>query len=751
MSEAMQPTFDGMQPRTRRTRGKATHTPAAQLPVARVVLDIQATHLGRCFDYLIDERLDDAARPGCLVRVRFGGQRVSGIIWERVEHSDTDASALRYIERVLSGVVMGDEMRRDVAAIADAYGGTCANIVRVALPQRIAAVDKEMAQFAAAQFAAAQDVVMQPDDTPTDATRSDVPSIDNARAAAVVAMRGDFARRYEQAHVLADALGAGRFQSFVVDAVAGLAIDDLAWMAASALAHGTSAVLVMPSMREVWELMRALEGTGLSAFAPDGDTWAGDVAVLSGSLGPAERYRSYLAVSSGRVRCVVGTRAAMYAPVSGPVLFAVLDDGAYQYADGLMPYANARGVCRLRARLHDGVFVAMAYARSVLSQWECEDTTAMPVAVSGPSTAIVPYRDVARATAPPVRWLNRDELARLADPSIGARVPHTAVRVLSGALEHGPVLFSIPSDGISESLVCARCLRQARCLRCTGPLERVGANATPRCRWCGAPAVDWHCPHCGGDRMRVVRVGAAGTAQELQGLFRGVPMILSSPHQPQGVIEQVADAPAIVIATPGAEPRVRAGAYRAVAILDAWTSLYRQNIDAYIDVLRDWMRAMALCAPRADGGAGLLIGETDPVIAQSLMMWDSRMLAAAELAQRREAGLPPVVSAACVWGQRNAVAEALRRIGVVGDGDWARLRLGDDEFPAVLGPVPIPPERTVDSRELEQMRDRVRAVVLVAHARRAELAARLRTAVATHVAAREFGELRFRVDPKDLL
>lgn len=731
-SEATQPTFDGMQPRARRLRGKAPRTPAARMPVARVVLDIQATHLGRCFDYLVDERLDAEARPGCLVRVRFGGQRVSGIIWQRVERSDADPSALRYIERVLSGVVMDGQMRRDVAAIADAYGGTCANIVRVALPQRIAAVDKQMAQADAAL-----------DDAPESGA--------DERAAAAQAMYAGFARRYEQAQLLADALGAGRFRSFVVDAVAGAAADDLAWMAASTLTHGASAVLVMPTMHEVWEVMRALEGAGLRAFAPDGESWDGDVAVFSGSLGPAQRYRSYLAVASGRVRCVVGTRAAMYAPVSGPALFAVLDDGAYQYADGLMPYANARGVCRLRARLHDGVFVAMAYARSVLSQWECEDTTAMPVAVSGPSTAIVPRRDVARAAAPPVRWLNRDELARLADPSIGARVPHAAVRALSAALEHGPVLFSIPSDGISESPVCARCLRQARCPRCTGPLERGGPNATPRCRWCGAPTVDWHCPHCGGERMRVVRVGAAGTAQELQGLFRGMPMILSSPHQPQGVVEQVADAPAIVIATPGAEPRVRAGAYRAVAILDAWTSLYRQNIDAYVDVLCDWMRAMALCAPRADGGVGLLIGETDPVIAQSLMTWDSRVLARAELAQRREAGLPPLVSAACVWGQRNAVAEALRRIGVAGDGDWAVLRLGDDEFPAVLGPVPIAPERTVDSRELEQMRDRVKAVVLVTHARRAELATRLRTAAARHVAAREFGELRFRVDPKDLL
>lgn len=729
-TEATQPTFDGMQPRARRKRGGAGHTTARTLPVARVVLDVQATHLGRCFDYLVDERLSDAAQPGCIVRVRFGGQRISGIIWERVGESDTDESALRYIERVLSGVVLNARMRADIAAIADAYGGTYANIVRVALPQRIAAIERQMqdAPHADTHDAATVDV---------DAERR---------------LSDMFARRYEQARVLADALAADRFQSFVVDGVAGTACDGLAWMALRALAYGKAAVFVMPGMREVWELMHALDMAGLHAYAPDADNggYTGDVAVLSAAVGQAERYRAYLAVSAGHVRCVVGTRAAMYAPVSGPALFAVLDDGAYQYADGLMPYANARGVCRLRARLHDGVFVAYAYARSVLSAWECEDTTAMPVAVSGPSTSIVPYRDAARAAVPPVRWLNRDELARLADPSIGARVPHTAVRALEMALGRGPVLFSIPSDGITETLVCAQCLRQARCLRCTGPLERSGPQSAARCRWCGAAAIDWHCAHCGGGRMRVVRVGAAGTAQELQGLFRGAPMVLSSPHQPQGVIEQVGDAPAIVIATPGAEPHVRGGRYSAVAILDAWTSLYRQNIDARIDVLRDWMRAMALCAPRADGGVGLLIGETDPVIAQSLMTWDSNVLALDELDDRRETMLPPVTSAACVWGQRTAVMEALRRIGAI-DGDWATVRCGDDEREAVLGPVPIAPERTMDARELEQMRDRVKAIVLVNHVHRAELATRLRTAVARHVAARTFGELRFRIDPKDLL
>ena len=140
----------------------------------------------------------------------------------------------------------------------------------------------------------------------------------------------------------------------------------------------------------------------------------------------------------------------------------MVDDAAYQQADGMMPYAQARGVMRLRAESHGGVFVALSYARSPLSQWECEDAHGRDCR-ERPSASVTPLPAARRDQMPWVRWLNREELARLADPSIGARVPHTAVTVLSKALQTGPVLLSIPSDGMQEALGCVKCHAQARC------------------------------------------------------------------------------------------------------------------------------------------------------------------------------------------------------------------------------------------------------------------------------------------------
>ncbi|MBW3091587.1 primosomal protein N' [Bifidobacterium sp. 82T10] len=750
---AEQLALDGLAPRKRRRRAPAEREPASDKPIAQVVLDVQATHLGRTFDYLIDEKQSEQAQPGAMVRVRFGGQRVSGIIWNRTDSSDTPESSLRYIERVLTlEPLVSAAMRRDVELIADAYGGTRANILRFAVPARVARVDQEQRLAESGAWQGRRRFA-------------------DAQSRACDAGFDRFAQSYDHARQLRDALEGSAFASFVVDALPGAArwAHDLAWMILTALLAGKPAVVVLPTNREVNDLAAVLTGAcGLRPFAPNQSAnggYSGDFAILEGSaMPPAERYRAYRAVATGQVRCAIGARSAMYAPVGGPALFAIVDDLAYQNMDGFMPYPNARGVLRLRAKAHGGVFVSLANVRSPISQWETngdgDPSAVRETPTTGFSTAVRPLPAVVKERSPWIRWLNRDELARLADPSIGARVPHTAVRILTKALERGPVLLSIPADGITEALSCARCHRQARCPRCTGPLEHDPRTNGVRCRWCGAAVVNWTCPGCGGDRLRVVRVGAAGTAQELAGLFRGVPIVVSSRSQPRGLVEAIPCLPQIVIATPGCEPRVLpadgndgvAGReYRAVAILDAWTSLYAPGVDARPDALANWMRSMALCAPRSRGGQGLLIGETDPVIAQSLMLWDSRLLAAKEIEERAQTGLPPVLAAACVWGRRDAVMQAIQRLGALPGGEWGTVSVGGEDMPAMLGPVPIPQPSTVNAREFADTADRVKAVVRVAQSRRAELAIRLRMIVARHVAAREPGELRFRLDPKDLI
>ena len=112
-NDAQQLAFDGMAPRKRRKRAPAEKIVAAEDPIAQVVLDVQATHLGQTFDYLVDERWSQTARPGVMVRVRFGGRLLNGVIWKRTAASATPRSALRFLERVISPHVLVSESMRD--------------------------------------------------------------------------------------------------------------------------------------------------------------------------------------------------------------------------------------------------------------------------------------------------------------------------------------------------------------------------------------------------------------------------------------------------------------------------------------------------------------------------------------------------------------------------------------------------------------------------------------------------------------
>lgn len=795
---AEQPSLDGFARKTKRKRNAVSRVPADDCAIAHVMLDVQASHLGRTFDYLVSKDQDDAAQPGAFVRVRFGAQRLTGVIWSRSSNSDTPSSALRFLERVFpSDVLISKSLREDIDAIAKAYGGTIANILRLAVPQRVARVEHEEV-FDSIRLHRRKDWCINLKKL-LESSNKAYKSNEANETDSSIATFDRMIESYENADILHDALvkkasNAGfdgekiennnaksttktdaksDAKSFVVDAPAGSLrmAQDLAWMIVTAVSQGKQAVAVLPTLREVNDVMRALMAYGLKPYKRVSENhrgfsaggFDGDVARLCAADAPADRYRAWRAVASGIVPCVLGTRAAMYAPVEGDALFAIVEDTAYQYADGMMPYAQARGVMRLRAKKHGGVFVAMSYSRSALSQSEVDSyssNTQVAKKVSGSSVPVTVRKELREKIVPWVRWLNRETLSKLADPSIGARIPHTAVRAINEALADGnPVLLSIAQDGTTQSAMCSSCLHQARCRRCTGPLDISAGIKSLRCLWCGASAVNWSCANCGNTNLRAIRVGAAGIAQEVSKLFRNVPILLSSPHQPNGIIHSIDKKPVIVVATSGAEPRVQSqngaqsGSYGVVAILDTWVSLYASGLDSRIDTLTAWMKAASLCAPRTSGGSVLLIGETYTILARALTLWDTTQLSLNELSERKQAVLPPFVTAACVWGERDAVMRALENIGAMKENLGCEISQNDDfsTISPLLGIVPMHPPVTDRYQHFDDFDDRVKAVVRVPLYLRQELVNRLHKEVAHHVAKRAAGELRFCVDSKDLL
>jgi primosomal protein N' (replication factor Y) len=439
--------------------------------------------------------------------------------------------------------------------------------------------------------------------------------------------------------------------------------------------------------------MRAALGTGRHA-------------ALAADLGPAERYRRWVSVRRGHVRVVIGTRAAVYAPVADLGLLAIWDEGDDLHAEPRAPYPHARDVLALRSAQTGAALLVAGHARTAEAQLLVE---------SGWAHEIVAERTELRAAAPLVRPVADDvEVSR--DPAAAAaRLPSLAWRTTRDALAAGhPVLVQVPRRGYVPALACARDRTPARCAVCSGPLAAPSERGTPACRWCGRPAQDWSCPTCGGRRLRAVVVGAGRTAEELGRAFPGAAVRTSGGER---VLAEVADEPAVVVATPGAEP-VCPGGYGAALLLDGWALLARADLRAAEETLRRWMNAAALV--RA-GGTVVVGADAGVAAVQALVRWDPAGSAARELAERGELDFPPVSRMASLTGSPTALAELLA---------GAHLPLGAQ----VVGPVPA-------DRETE------RILVRVAREHGADLATALKAAAAGRSARRSAEPVRIALDP----
>ncbi|GAA2173366.1 primosomal protein N' [Agrococcus versicolor] len=403
---------------------------------------------------------------------------------------------------------------------------------------------------------------------------------------------------------------------------------ELAGLARDALARGEQAILVVPDHREQRQLVAALE-------AVVGDR----VVELDARQSNPDRYRAFLRAIDGGPIAIVGPRSAVYAPAANLGLLAVWEDGDPLHDEPLAPYATTRDVALVRQQQSGCALVLAGHARSTETQRLLE----------------LGFLDAVTRGRPP-----RTLPAALVDgPS--ARIPGMAFQVAKEAIAHGPVLVQVARPGHAPALACARCGERARCRRCSGPLRRARAEASPSCAWCGAVHAAWSCTSCGGRGIVELGRGSMRTADELGRAFPNVPVVVADGQHER---LEVDDRPRLVVATRGAEP-IAAGGYHAVLLLDGERLLARESLRVAEDAVRAWSGARALAR---DDATIVLTGAVGRVAA-AMTAREPAAFAAAELADRRALRFPPAVRVASVVGGPDEVERVVRAVGEIGATD----------------------------------------------------------------------------------
>lgn len=669
-------------------------------PVARVRVDSTLPQVDRTFDYRVPAELSEDAVPGARVRVLFNGHELTGYIEERAATTDWTRTSLLPLKSVLSRVPsVAPEIFALAEALADRYASTVANVLRLAVPPRIAALDKKYAPLLPGYESAylGDSAPVSTSDTPEHADPEHAESEPSTASATSSAATSSATDPYawlatpgapapfvldppalnpdapDAASVFSDYENGAEFIEDVAAGAATRAVmtvlpghlehtwaDVLATALAAAATSGRGAIAVVPTAKNL-DLLEAALAERLPA-----DSFVR----LSSDSTPHTRYHGFVKARLGRVPVVIGTRAAAYAPVANLGLVVCWDDGDSSLLEQRAPYCHARDVLLLRASaentaaLFAGFSMSSEAARLVRTRWASH--------VRAPRALVRDFSPRIFSTGSEFE-LARDPLAAM------ARIPHLAFEHARRALARGPVLVQVARSGYIPSFSCERCRMPARCGECSGPLSVASGSSVPSCSWCGHLAQQWRCSECGFTHWRYSAAGATRTAEELGRAFPNVPVISSAGDH---VRASVGPEPALVVATPGAEP-VAFGGYAAALLLDADKMLRFDSLRAPEAALRRWLNAAALVRPAALEGTVVTTASPSPV-EQALVRWDPAWFAREELEERAQTGLPPAVRTAAVTGAEADVRAFMEEF------------LGSSALPErvreqlrIVGPVPL--------------------------------------------------------------
>jgi primosomal protein N' (replication factor Y) len=305
-----------------------------------------------------------------------------------------------------------------------------------------------------------------------------------------------------------------------------------------------------------------------------------------------------LEIVEGGYDVVVGTRPAVFAPVSGLGLIVVSRESHPAHREDRAPYYHVRDVALRRARLVEGVCVLSALCPSA-------EANALRITEVAPSTRRWPPVEVVRA-----------------GPE--GRAPRL-VRALRET-HRGFIFAPLPGYGIAQ--VCRACGRPAACVSCGGLLR--SEEGAVRCVVCEAPG---RCAQCGATDFGIRR-GGVERVEEWAASVAPVPVRrVTSPGR-----ARLPRANEILVGGPESVRDLGAGGLDLVAILDADLAERRPGLAARERALSTWMEAVGWARP---SGKAIVQADrpNDPAI-QALVRGNPDRFHADETRRREDAGFP---------------------------------------------------------------------------------------------------------------
>ena len=235
------------------------------------------------------------------------------------------------------------------------------------------------------------------------------------------------------------------------------------------------------------------------------------VAIIHSGLSDGERLDTYKRIRRGGSDIVIGTRSAVFAPLSNLGLIVIDEEQEHTYKSDKNPKYHARDIARFRCAHNNAIMLLASATPSFESYYK---------ATQGIYSLISLTKRYGGAKLPKVNIVDMRLAANKTTSPLGDLLCEKLVKTT--VIDKNQAILFLNRRGYNSFLSCRDCGNAISCPTCSvsmtyHTLDRSYDNGELRCHWCGKrtplPSV---CPECGGSHLSKMGYGTQRIEQELQ-------------------------------------------------------------------------------------------------------------------------------------------------------------------------------------------------------------------------------------------
>jgi primosomal protein N' (replication factor Y) len=568
---------------------------------------------------LLDYTSEQALAPGTLIRVPLGKRELPGVVWDAAPSGAVCDTDLRAVASVLDAMpVLDADWRALVAFAAAYYQRGLGELALSVLPPELRKLDNTRLARRVKRLQTGR--AAAPAATPGG---PQAPTLNTEQAAALQAIA-----RATQPVLLHGVTGSGKTEVYL-------------HAAEDALHRGQQALVLVPEIN----LTPQLE----ARFA---ERFPGRVLVsLHSGLTPAQRLRHWLLAHLGQADLVLGTRLAIFVPLPRLGLIVVDEehDPSFKQQEGARYSARDLAVWRGHRQR---VPVLLGSATPSLETWQRVQ--------QGRYQRVALAERVGGGAMPRVRLVDMGQLPQTAEGTERVLAP-ALLSALQERLARGEQsLLLLNRRGYAPVLHCSACGWKSGCPHCSAWRVFHKQDRTLRCHHCGlSERVPRACPECGNLDIAPMGRGTEKLQEQLAVLLpqARVGRIDADTTRGVGMLQQQLQAvhAGEVDVLVGTQMVAKGHDFRRVTLVAAInpdTALFSSDFRAPERLFALLMQAAGRAGRDAEQAARSEMWVQTwhphhPVYA-ALRRHDYAAFAAAQLEERRGAGLPPFAALALV-------------------------------------------------------------------------------------------------------